>query len=97
MARRINPLFLGIGGVMLIYFGLISCKVVPVFHFKEAFIPKQHIQQDIQALSPLRAVQLLNWPLAKKKLLEKLKKRGLISFKTKYGFILYSSDIYIAY
>jgi cell division septal protein FtsQ len=71
MARRINPLFLGIGGVMLIYFGLISCKVVPVFHFKEAFIPKQHIQQDIQALSPLRAVQLLNWPLAKKKLLEK--------------------------
>ena len=34
---------------------------------------------------------------SKKKLLEKLKKKGLISYKTKYGLILYSSEIYIAY
>ena len=43
-----------------------------------------------------------DWPLprsmySKKKLLEKLKKKGLISYKTKYGLILYSSEIYIAY
>ena len=43
-----------------------------------------------------------DWPLprsmySKKRLLEKLKKKGLISYKTKYGLILYSSEIYIAY
>ncbi len=43
-----------------------------------------------------------DWPLpksmySKKKLLERLKKKGLISYKTKYGLILYSSEIYIAY
>jgi methylase of polypeptide subunit release factors len=43
-----------------------------------------------------------DWPLprsmySKKKLLEKLKKKGLISYKIKYGLILYSSEIYIAY
>ena len=43
-----------------------------------------------------------DWPLPKsmypkKKLLEKLKEKGLISYKTKYGLILYSSEIYIAY
>jgi len=31
-----------------------------------------------------------------KKLLFKLRDKGLISFKTKYGLILYSSEIYIA-
>ena len=43
-----------------------------------------------------------DWPLpksmySKKKLLESLKKKGLISYKIKYGLILYSSEIYIAY
>ena len=43
-----------------------------------------------------------DWPLpksmySKKKLLENLKKKGLISYKIKYGLILYSSEIYIAY
>ena len=52
-----------------------------------------------------RNVKLLiskDWPLpksmySKKKLLENLKKKGLISYKMKYGLILYSSEIYIAY
>ena len=52
-----------------------------------------------------RNVKLLiskDWPLpksmySKKKLLENLKKKGLISYKIKYGLILYSSEIYIAY
>ena len=30
-------------------------------------------------------------------LVEKLKKKGVLSYKTKYGLILYSSEIYIAY
>ena len=43
-----------------------------------------------------------DWPLPKsmysnKRLLESLKKKGLISYKIKYGLILYSSEIYIAY
>ena len=43
-----------------------------------------------------------DWPLpksmySKKKILENLKKRGLISYKIRYGLILYSSEIYIAY
>ena len=43
-----------------------------------------------------------DWPLPKtmyssSKLLNQLKKKGLIDFKTKYGLILYTSDIYIAY
>jgi len=43
-----------------------------------------------------------DWPLpksmyTKKKLLENLKKKGIVSYKTKYGLILYSSEIYIAY
>ena len=29
--------------------------------------------------------------------LENLKKKGIISYKTKYGLILYSSEIYIAH
>ena len=42
------------------------------------------------------------WPLpksmySKSSLLEKLKKEGLIGFKRKFGLILYTSDIYIAY
>ena len=43
-----------------------------------------------------------DWPLpksmySKSGLLEKLKKEGLIGFKRKFGLILYTSDIYIAY
>ena len=43
-----------------------------------------------------------DWPLPKSmysesSLLEKLKKKGFISFKRKFGLILYTSDIYIAY
>lgn len=43
-----------------------------------------------------------DWPLpksmySKSKLLNQLKKKGIISFKSKYGLILYTSDIYIAY
>ena len=43
-----------------------------------------------------------DWPLpksmySKSKLLSQLKKKGTINFKTKYGLILYTSDIYIAY
>ena len=43
-----------------------------------------------------------DWPLpqsmySKKNILEKLKKKGVVSYKTKYGLILYSSEIYIAY
>mgnify|MGYP003688728125 FL=1 len=43
-----------------------------------------------------------DWPLpksmyTKKNLLKDLKKKGVISYKTKYGLILYSSEIYIAY
>ena len=43
-----------------------------------------------------------DWPLpksmySKSSLLEKLKKEGLIDFKKKFGLILYTSDIYIAY
>ncbi len=52
-----------------------------------------------------KTVKLLiskDWPLpksmySKKKLLENLKKKGLISYKVKYGLILYSSEIYMAY
>jgi len=50
----------------------------------------------------VKLVTSKDWPLpesmySQKKLLKKLKKKGLISFKVKYGFILYTSDIYIAY
>jgi len=43
-----------------------------------------------------------DWPLPKSmysrsELLNQLKKKGIINFKTKYGLILYTSDIYIAY
>jgi methylase of polypeptide subunit release factors len=43
-----------------------------------------------------------DWPLpksmySKKKLLKALKKKGVIDYKTKYGLILYSSEIYLAY
>ena len=43
-----------------------------------------------------------DWPLpksmySKSKLLNQLKKKGTINYKTKYGLILYTSDIYIAY
>ena len=42
------------------------------------------------------------WPLpksmySKSKLLYRLKKKGIINFETKFGLILYTSDIYIAY
>ena len=43
-----------------------------------------------------------DWPLpksmySKKNLLEKLKEKGFISYKFKYGLILYSTEIYVAY
>ena len=43
-----------------------------------------------------------DWPLpksmySKSNLLDNLKKKGHISFKRKFGLILYTSDIYIAY
>ena len=43
-----------------------------------------------------------DWPLpksmrSKSKLLNQLQKEGIINFKTKFGLILYTSDIYIAY
>ena len=43
-----------------------------------------------------------DWPLpksmySKKRLLKALKKKGVIDYKTKYGLILYSSEIYLAY
>jgi len=42
------------------------------------------------------------WPLpksmySKSKLLYRLKKKGIINFETKFGLILYTSDIYVAY
>ena len=42
------------------------------------------------------------WPLpksmySKSKLLHRLKKKGIINFETKFGLILYTSDIYVAY
>ena len=50
----------------------------------------------------IKLIDSKDWPLPKSMyneslLLEKLKKRGLISFKRKFGLILYTSDIYIAY
>jgi release factor glutamine methyltransferase len=50
----------------------------------------------------VKLIETKDWPLPKSMysktlLLEKLKKRGLISFKKKFGLILYTSDIYIAY
>ncbi len=50
----------------------------------------------------VRLIQSKDWPLpksmySKSYLLEKLKKVGLISYKKKFGLILYTSDIYIAY
>ena len=52
-----------------------------------------------------KTVKLLDtkdWPLpksmySKSLLLDKLKKQGVISFKKKFGLILYTSDIYVAY
>ena len=52
-----------------------------------------------------RKVKLIiskDWPLPRSmysetKLLDLLKKQGIVNFKRKYGLILYTSDIYIAY
>ena len=50
----------------------------------------------------MKLIDTKDWPLpknmySKSALLEKLKKKGLIDFKRKFGLILYTSDIYIAY
>lgn len=50
----------------------------------------------------VKLVASKDWPLPKtmytnSKLLNQLKRKGLIDFKMKYGLILYTSDIYIAY
>ena len=50
----------------------------------------------------VKLLESKDWPLpksmySKSNLLEKLKKQGLISFKRKFGLILYTSDVYIAY
>ena len=50
----------------------------------------------------VKLIDTKDWPLpknmySKSALLEKLKKKGLIDFKRKFGLILYTSDIYIAY
>ena len=50
----------------------------------------------------VKLIDSKDWPLpksmySKSSLLEKLKKKGLIDFKRKFGLILYTSDIYIAY
>ena len=52
--------------------------------------------------SKVKLLSSKDWPLPKSmysssKLLSKLKKAGIINFKTKYGLILYTTDIYIAY
>ncbi len=49
----------------------------------------------------VKLVQSKDWPLPKSmyshsKLLYRLKDKGIINFKTKYGLILYTSEIYIA-
>jgi len=50
----------------------------------------------------VKLVETKDWPLpksmySKSNLLRKLKKKGIINFKEKFGLILYTSDIYIAY
>jgi ribosomal protein L11 methylase PrmA len=50
----------------------------------------------------VKLLETKDWPLpksmySKSDLLENLKKKGLIHFKKKFGLILYTSDIYIAY
>ena len=50
----------------------------------------------------VKLIDTKDWPLPKSMyknslLLEKLKKKRLINFKRKFGLILYTSDIYIAY
>ena len=50
----------------------------------------------------IKLITSKDWPLpksmySKSKLLNQLKKKGTINYKTKYGLILYTSDIYIAY
>ena len=50
----------------------------------------------------VKLIDTKDWPLPKSmyahtKLLEKLRKKGLINFKKKFGLILYTSDIYVAY
>lgn len=50
----------------------------------------------------VKLIETKDWPLPKSmyahtKLLEKLRKKGLINFKKKFGLILYTCDIYAAY
>ena len=50
----------------------------------------------------IKLVETKDWPLPKSMyskvaLLEQLKKKKIINFKKKFGLILYTSDIYVAY
>ena len=62
---------------------------------------KRIIKTAKKYFKTVKLMESKDWPLPKsmyvhKKLLFKLRDKGLISFKTKYGLILYSSEIYIA-
>ena len=63
---------------------------------------KKILQTARKNFKNVKLVISKDWPLPKimysnKRHLEKLKNKGIISYKTKYGLILYSSEIYIAY
>ena len=69
---------------------------------KQVCYKGSYVKKDWKSFKNVKLLVSKDWPLprsmySKKKLLEKLKKKGLISYKTKYGLILYSSEIYIAY
>ncbi len=49
---------------------LIRCNLSTIFSSNETFIPRYEIAKDINALQQIRLIQLLNWPLIKKKLHE---------------------------
>ena len=56
----------------------------------------------IKYFKTVKLMDSKDWPLpksmySKSNLLDKLKKKGHISFERKFGLILYTSDIYIAY
>ena len=49
----------------------IRCDINPTFTSSEDYIPKYAIQKDINTLKNIRLIQFLNWPIIKRKLLEK--------------------------
>ena len=68
-----------------------------------SFSDKARILKDAKKyFLRVKLIASKDWPLPKSmyssfKLLNKLKKIGIINFKTKYGLILYTTDIYMAY